>query len=46
MAMFPQVAPKFLAYRDGPKEAPAASAKPADPNAVRELYVQDLTEGK
>ena len=47
LALFPQVAPKFLAWRDGPhdepKAAPApASAKPAaDPNAVRELYVDD-----
>ena len=50
LALFPQVAPKFLAYRDGPKEtapaapaasaAPAAPAKSADPNAVRELYVE------
>ena len=43
LALFPQVAPKFLAWRDGPKEeekpaeAPKASA---DPNAVRELYVE------
>jgi len=37
-ALFPQVAPKFLEKRDHP-----APAKPAeDPNAVRELYVQDL----
>ena len=47
LALFPQVAPKFLAWRDGPhdepKAAPApAAAKPAaDPNAVRELYVDD-----
>ncbi len=48
LALFPQVAPKFLAWRDGPKETPAApapaaapAAKPAaDPNAVRELYVE------
>ena len=46
LALFPQVAPKFLAYRDGdhssetPAEAPRAEAKPAaDPNAVREIYV-------
>jgi oxaloacetate decarboxylase alpha subunit len=32
-ALFPQVAPKFLAERDKP--AP-------DPNAVRELFVEDL----
>ena len=37
LALFPQVAPKFLAWRDGPKEPP----KPAeDPNAVRELFVE------
>ena len=49
LALFPQVAPKFLKWRDGPhdepKAAPAAAApaaKPAaDPNAVRELYVDD-----
>ena len=51
LALFPQVAPKFLAYRDGPKEAPAAAAPTpaqpaapaADPNAVRVLYVDDCT---
>jgi oxaloacetate decarboxylase alpha subunit len=31
-AMFPQVAPKFLAFRDAPKP---------DPNAVRELFIED-----
>jgi len=47
LALFPQVAPKFLAWRDGPKEDPAVPAPaapketaPADPNAVRELYVE------
>lgn len=48
LALFPQVAPKFLAYRDNPQKdaAPAASApvaapaKAADPNAVHELTVQ------
>ena len=48
LALFPQVAPKFLAYRDSdhteeaPAKAPEAAAKaaPADPNAVRELYVE------
>ena len=47
LALFPQVAPKFLAYRDGAKKdeapaaaAPAAPAKAADPNAVHELTVQ------
>ena len=32
-ALFPQVAPKFLAERDKPK---------ADPNAVREIFVEDI----
>ena len=45
LALFPQVAPKFLAQRDNPvKEEPAPAAAPkaaADPNAVRELYVDD-----
>ena len=46
LALFPQVAPKFLAWRDGPHEAPkpeppkAAPSKPADPSAVRELFVE------
>ena len=46
LALFPQVAPKFLAWRDGPKEPPAAApeATPqavlADSGAVRELYVE------
>ena len=46
LALFPQVAPKFLAWRDGthdePAKAPEApkAAAPADPNAVRELYVE------
>ena len=49
LALFPQVAPKFLAWRDGPHDEPAASpapapaapkAAPAAPNAVRELYVE------
>ena len=48
LALFPQVAPKFLAYRDNPQKdaAPAASApvaapaKAVDPNAVHELTVQ------
>lgn len=39
------VAPKFLAWRDGPHEAPAQPAEapkapPAGPNAVRELFVE------
>ena len=43
LALLPQVAPKFLAWRDGPKEEPKpaeAPKAPADPNAVRELYVE------
>ncbi len=46
LALFPQVAPKFLAWRDGPHDEPAtapaapAKAAPADPNAVRELFVE------
>ena len=46
LALFPQVAPKFLQWRDGPHEAPkpeppkAAPPKPADPNVVRELFVE------
>ena len=45
LALFPQVAPKFLAWRDGPHEEPKPAeapkaAAPADPNAVRELYVE------
>ena len=43
-ALFPQVARKFMEARNNPKpaEAPKAEAKAADPNAVRELYVEDL----
>ena len=48
LALFPQVAPKFLAWRDGPHNEPAPAkapeapktAAPADPNAVRQLYVE------
>ena len=44
LVLFPQVATKFLTWRDGPKEelkpAEAPKAAPADPNAVRELYVE------
>jgi len=42
-ALFPQVASKFLSERNNPKpvEAPKAEVK-ADPNAVREIFVQDL----
>ena len=43
LALFPQVAPKFLAWRDGEgKEAaaPETAAKPAAPEGVRELFVE------
>ena len=36
-AMFPQVAPKFLAFRDGPKEEPKAKSE----STVREIIVED-----
>jgi oxaloacetate decarboxylase alpha subunit len=36
-ALFPQVASKFLEARNNPKPV----EKPADPNAVRELYIED-----
>lgn len=43
-ALFPQVASKFLTNRNNPQptEASKAESKPTDPNAVRELYVEDL----
>ena len=56
LALFPQVAPKFLDRRDHPEKyaepaaapaaapAPAAPAKVADPNAVHELTVQAGTD--
>ena len=40
-ALFPQVAPGFFAKRDGKAEEKKPEVK-ADPNAVRELYVQDM----
>ena len=45
LALFPQVAPKFIEKRDhlaaeAPAAPAAAPAKPADDNAVRELYVE------
>lgn len=46
LALFPQVAPKFIEKRDHPETAASAApaapaAKPAaDPNAVRQLYVE------
>ena len=41
LALFPQVAPKFIEKRDAPQEAavPAPTAS-ASSNAVRELYVE------
>ena len=38
-ALFPQVAEKFFANRDN-----ATKSAPADPNAVRTIYVQDISE--
>ncbi len=49
LALFPQVAPKFLAIRDGKAPSPqvttpAQYTKPlTDENPVRELYVEDLS---
>ena len=40
-ALFPQVAEKFFAIRDGKAEAPAPVAAPA--NGTRTIYVQDLS---
>lgn len=42
-ALFPQVARKFMEARNHPQpaEPSAPAAKPADPNAVREIYVED-----
>ena len=40
LALFPQVAPKFIANRDKPAAPTAPAATPTDPNAVRELYVE------
>lgn len=40
-ALFPQVAEKFLKERNNP--APKQVQAKADPNAVRELYVEDLS---
>ena len=45
-ALFPQVATKFFDARDAAeraKNAPAAAEEPEDENAVREVYVEDLT---
>jgi len=52
LALFPQVAPKFLEKRDHPEKAAAVPTAPkapeapktaSDPNAVRELYVEDVS---
>ena len=40
-ALFPQVARKFMEARNNPKPA-EPEKKATDPNAVRELYVEDL----
>ena len=40
LALFPQVAPKFIANRDKPAAPAAPAATPTDHNAVRELYVE------
>ncbi len=50
LALFPQVAQKFLEWRDGPHtEEPAAAqtapAAPAQDNSPRTLVVEDLTNG-
>ena len=48
-ALLPQVAMKYFDWRDeqerkAKEPAPAPKAEPVvDPNAVRELYVEDLT---
>ena len=42
-ALFPQVARKFMEARNNPKPA-EPEKKAADPNAVRELYVEDLAD--
>ena len=40
-ALFPQVAEKFFAVRDGRAEAPKAESKASD--GTRTIYVQDLS---
>ena len=41
LALFPQVAPKFIEKRDAPAApATAPAAAPSDDNGVRELYVE------
>ena len=40
LALFPQVAPKFIANRDKPAAPVAPAATPTDPSTPRELYVE------
>ena len=40
LALFPQVAPKFIANRDKPAAPAAPAAVPTDPSIPRELYVE------
>ena len=40
LALFPQVAPKFIANRDKPAAPVAPTAAPTDPSTPRELYVE------
>ena len=40
LALFPQVAPKFIANRDKPAAPAAPAAAPTDPSTPRELYVE------
>lgn len=41
LALFPQVAPQFLAWRDNPTPPQPEAASPAkDPDTIRELYVE------
>ncbi|MBQ8525360.1 MAG: oxaloacetate decarboxylase subunit alpha [Clostridia bacterium] len=42
-ALFPQVAEKFFAVRDGRAEAPAPAAPAAVADGTRTIYVQDLS---
>ncbi|MEA5144293.1 MAG: oxaloacetate decarboxylase subunit alpha, partial [Oscillibacter sp.] len=49
LALFPQVAPKFLEKRDHPERAAAPVPTPEPPKAaaalgaIRELYVEDVS---
>ena len=40
LALFPQVAPKFITNRDKPAAPVAPAAAPTDPSTPRELYVE------